>query len=129
MNERDDPQRHVDAKPRFRLRRASVYAFVAVVVLSVASLLFRPSRDGKSLYVANRGSHKVHGARKGISVPPALAEQVTGLWRAIATGEVQIPGMTPTSRDGVGGVKFSDQDEDSTDGRPSIFHGRLSKVF
>ena len=32
-----------------------------------------PSRDGKKLYVANRGSHKIHGPRGGPGMPEMLA--------------------------------------------------------
>jgi len=48
VNESRDTRHGVRTEARFRVRRASVYALVAVVALSVASLLWRPGRDGQS---------------------------------------------------------------------------------
>jgi hypothetical protein len=70
----------------------------------------------------------LHGA-KGLQIPPDLKEHVVGMWTALASGTIQIPGMTPTARTAVGGVSWSDTSTTSTDGRPSIFTGRLRKVY
>ena len=42
-----------------------------------------PSRDGKLLYVANRGSHEIHGKRNGngsVSVIDFASEKVVATW-------------------------------------------------
>jgi YVTN family beta-propeller protein len=42
-----------------------------------------PSRDGKSLYVVNRGSHKIHGPRGGegsVAVIDFASERITARW-------------------------------------------------
>jgi hypothetical protein len=71
----------------------------------------------------------IYGGRAGIQVPEGLATQAVGLWKAMATGEVQIPGMTPTARDAVGGVKFTDSSTSSTSSRPVVFAASLHRVF
>src|SRR4029434_10677690 len=42
-----------------------------------------PSRDGKKLYVANRGSNKIHGAKGGpgsVSVVDFATEKIDATW-------------------------------------------------
>ena len=59
-----------------------------------------PSRDGKSLYVANRGSHKIHGARLGnggVSVIDFATEKVVARWAVPGGGS---PDMGNVSADG-----------------------------
>ena len=59
-----------------------------------------PSRDGKRLYVANRGSHKVHGARKGnggVAVIDFVTEKVVARWAVPGGGS---PDMGNVSADG-----------------------------
>jgi len=59
-----------------------------------------PSRDGKSLYVANRGSHKIHGARLGnggVSVIDFATEKVVVRWAVPGGGS---PDMGNVSADG-----------------------------
>lgn len=46
------------------------------------------------------------GCRHGLEVPPAI-QQAINLLEAIRTGSLPIPGMTPSTSGGVGGVKFS----------------------
>lgn len=67
------------------------------------------------------------GIRRGLKVDDQVERHVVNMWRAIATGDVQIPGLTPTARDGIGGVVFSDSSAGS--GREPAFAGKLSKVF
>jgi YVTN family beta-propeller protein len=59
-----------------------------------------PSRDGKRLYVANRGSHKIHGARLGnggVTVIDFASEQVVARWGVPGGGS---PDMGNVSADG-----------------------------
>jgi YVTN family beta-propeller protein len=59
-----------------------------------------PSRDGKKLYVANRGSHKIHGAKGGpgsVSVVDFATEKVEATWQVPGGGS---PDMGNVSADG-----------------------------
>lgn len=59
-----------------------------------------PSRDGKQLYVANRGSHKIHGPRNGdgsVSVIDFASEKVVARWGVPGGGS---PDMGNVSADG-----------------------------
>ena len=59
-----------------------------------------PSRDGKSLYVANRGSHKIHGAKLGnggVAVIDFATEKVVARWGVPGGGS---PDMGNVSADG-----------------------------
>jgi YVTN family beta-propeller protein len=59
-----------------------------------------PSRDGKKLYVANRGSHKIHGAKGGpgsVSVMDFATRKVEATWPVPGGGS---PDMGNVSADG-----------------------------
>ncbi len=59
-----------------------------------------PSRDGRKLYVANRGSHKIHGVRGGpgsVSVVDFATEKVEATWPVPGGGS---PDMGNVSADG-----------------------------
>ena len=59
-----------------------------------------PSRDGKSLYVANRGSHKIHGPKNGnggVAVIDFASEKVVARWGVPGGGS---PDMGNVSADG-----------------------------
>ena len=59
-----------------------------------------PSRDGRSLYVANRGSHKIHGARLGdggVTVIDFASEKIVARWGVPGGGS---PDMGNVSADG-----------------------------
>ena len=59
-----------------------------------------PSRDGKQLYVANRGSHKIHGPRNGngsVVVIDFASEQIVARWSVPGGGS---PDMGNVSADG-----------------------------
>ena len=59
-----------------------------------------PSRDGKSLYVANRGSHKIHGPKGGnggVTVIDFATEKVVARWGIPGGGS---PDMGNVSADG-----------------------------
>jgi DNA-binding beta-propeller fold protein YncE len=59
-----------------------------------------PSRDGKLLYVANRGSHQIHGSRRGnggVAVIDFATEKVVARWGVPGGGS---PDMGNISADG-----------------------------
>lgn len=59
-----------------------------------------PSRDGKQLYVANRGTHKIHGKRRGkgsVTVIDFASEKVVAQWPIPGGGS---PDMGNVSVDG-----------------------------
>ena len=59
-----------------------------------------PSRDGKQLYVANRGSHKIHGSRLGnggVAVIDFASEKIVARWAVPGGGS---PDMGNVSADG-----------------------------
>ena len=59
-----------------------------------------PSRDGKKLYVANRGSHRIHGVKGGpgsVSVVDFATEKVEATWPVPGGGS---PDMGNVSADG-----------------------------
>jgi YVTN family beta-propeller protein len=59
-----------------------------------------PSRDGRKLYVANRGSHKIHGVRGGpgsVSVVDFATDKVEATWPVPGGGS---PDMGNVSADG-----------------------------
>jgi len=59
-----------------------------------------PSRDGKLLYVANRGSHKIHGSRLGnggVAVIDFATEKIVARWAVPGGGS---PDMGNISADG-----------------------------
>jgi hypothetical protein len=49
---------------------------------------------------------KALGYKKGMQLPPLIAEQVNLLVQ-VQDGRVPIPGKTPSGQDAIGGVKFS----------------------
>ena len=59
-----------------------------------------PSRDGKSLYITFRGTHKIHGARKGpggVAVMDFATQKITAQWAIPGGGS---PDMGNVSADG-----------------------------
>lgn len=73
---------------------------VGFVQVGVASHGLYPSRDGKRLYIANRGSHKIHGRPKGpgsVSVLDFATNKVIAHWPVPGGGS---PDMGNVSNDG-----------------------------
>jgi sugar lactone lactonase YvrE len=73
---------------------------VGFIATGVAAHGLYPSRDGKKLYVANRGSHRIHGPRKGpgsVTVIDFDSEKVVAQWRVPGGGS---PDMGNVSADG-----------------------------
>jgi DNA-binding beta-propeller fold protein YncE len=73
---------------------------IGFIATGVAAHGLYPSRDGKSLYVANRGSHKIHGTRKGpgsVTVVDFTTEKAMVTWPIPGGGS---PDMGNVSADG-----------------------------
>ena len=73
---------------------------VGFITTGVAAHGLYPSRDGKRLYVANRGSHKIHGPRKGpgsVTVIDFSTDKVIAQWPVPGGGS---PDMGNVSADG-----------------------------
>lgn len=73
---------------------------IGFVATGVAAHGLYPSRDGKQLYVANRGSHKIHGAKKGpgsVTVLDFATDTVVAQWPVPGGGS---PDMGNVSADG-----------------------------
>jgi YVTN family beta-propeller protein len=70
------------------------------IATSIGAHGLYPSRDGKRLYVANRGSHKIHGSRLGnggVTVIDFATEKVVARWPVPGGGS---PDMGNVSADG-----------------------------
>jgi YVTN family beta-propeller protein len=79
---------------------AASFKEVGFLQTGVATHGLYPSRDGKFLYAANRGSHKIHGPRKGpgsVSVIDFATEKVVANWPVPGGGS---PDMGNVSADG-----------------------------
>lgn len=73
---------------------------VGFIATGVAAHGLYPSRDGKQLYVANRGSHRIHGPRKSpgsVTVIDFATEKVTAHWPIAGGGS---PDMGNVSANG-----------------------------
>ncbi|MDO8284941.1 MAG: YncE family protein [Rhodoferax sp.] len=73
---------------------------VGFITTGVAAHGLYPSRDGKKLYVANRGSHKIHGPRNGpgsVTVIDFSTDKVIAQWPVPGGGS---PDMGNVSADG-----------------------------
>ena len=75
-------------------------SYVGFISTGIGAHGLYPSRDGKSLYVANRGSHKIHGPKLGnggVSVIDFATEKVVARWPVPGGGS---PDMGNVSADG-----------------------------
>ena len=73
---------------------------VAFIPTGIGAHGLYPSRDGKSLYVANRGSHEIRGAKLGdggVTVIDFATEKITARWPVPGGGS---PDMGNVSADG-----------------------------
>lgn len=73
---------------------------VGFIVTGIGAHGLYPSRDGRLLYVANRGSHKVHGPKNGdggVAVIDFATEKVVARWGVPGGGS---PDMGNVSADG-----------------------------
>jgi YVTN family beta-propeller protein len=79
---------------------AATFTEVGFITTGVAAHGLYPSRDGKSLYIANRGSHKIHGPRHGpgsVTVLDFATEKIVKRWVIPGGGS---PDMGNVSADG-----------------------------
>ena len=102
-------------------------AMVDTALVNAGYAIPESAPDAVKLATLGAALPLLKGLRRGLRVNDQLERHVVSMWRAIATGEVQVPGMVPAARDGVGGVVFSDSSAGS--GRASVFSGKLSKIY
>ena len=79
---------------------AESFKQVGFIATSIGAHGLYPSRDGKSLYVANRGSHRIHGPKLGnggVTVIDFATEKITARWAVPGGGS---PDMGNVSADG-----------------------------
>jgi YVTN family beta-propeller protein len=79
---------------------ADSFKQVGFIATSIGAHGLYPSRDGTRLYVANRGSHKIHGSRLGnggVTVIDFATEKVLARWPVPGGGS---PDMGNVSADG-----------------------------
>jgi YVTN family beta-propeller protein len=79
---------------------AASFTKVGFIATGVGAHGLYPSRDGRRLFVANRGSHKIHGPRNGagsVTVIDFASEQVVARWGIPGGGS---PDMGNVSADG-----------------------------
>jgi DNA-binding beta-propeller fold protein YncE len=79
---------------------AATLTEVGYIVTGLGAHGLYPSRDGTQLYVANRGSHRIHGGKKGdggVTVVDFATEKVVAYWPVPGGGS---PDMGNVSADG-----------------------------
>ena len=79
---------------------AESFTQVGFIATGVGAHGLYPSRDGKKLYVANRGSHKIHGPKLGdggVTVIDFASEKIVARWAVPGGGS---PDMGNVSADG-----------------------------
>ena len=79
---------------------AESFKEVGFITAGVASHGLYPSRDGKLLYIANRGSHKIHGSPNGpgsVAVLDFATDKIVARWPVPGGGS---PDMGNVSADG-----------------------------
>ena len=79
---------------------AESFKEVGFITAGVASHGLYPSRDGKLLYIANRGSHKIHGSPNGpgsVAVLDFATDKIVAQWPVPGGGS---PDMGNVSADG-----------------------------
>ena len=77
-----------------------LFTQVGFIATGIGAHGLYPSRDGKKLYVANRGSHKIHGSRLGnggVVVIDFATEKIAARWPVPGGGS---PDMGNVSADG-----------------------------
>ena len=76
---------------------AASFTKVGFIATGVGAHGLYPSRDGKQLYVANRGSHKIHGARNGagsVTVIDFATEKIVARWGIPGGGSPDMGNVT-----------------------------------
>jgi YVTN family beta-propeller protein len=76
---------------------AAAFKETAFIATGVAAHGLYPSRDGKELYIANRGSHRIHGPRHGpgsVSVMDFASEKIVANWAIPGGGSPDMGNVT-----------------------------------
>jgi YVTN family beta-propeller protein len=76
---------------------AAAFKETAFIATGVAAHGLYPSRDGKKLYIANRGSHRIHGPRHGpgsVSVMDFASEKIVANWAVPGGGSPDMGNVT-----------------------------------
>jgi YVTN family beta-propeller protein len=76
---------------------AASFTETAFIGTGVAAHGLYPSRDGKKLYVANRGSHRIHGPRKGpgsVTVLDFATDKIVANWNVPGGGSPDMGNVT-----------------------------------
>jgi YVTN family beta-propeller protein len=79
---------------------AGSFRQIAFIATGIGAHGLYPSRDGKDLFVANRGTHRIHGARNGagsVTVLDFATGRIVAQWRIPGGGS---PDMGNVSADG-----------------------------
>ena len=76
---------------------AAAFKETAFISTGVAAHGLYPSRDGKRLYIANRGSHRIHGPRRGpgsVAVMDFASEKIVANWVVPGGGSPDMGNVT-----------------------------------
>jgi YVTN family beta-propeller protein len=76
---------------------AASFKETSFITTGVAAHGLYPSRDGKKLYVSNRGSHKIHGPRKGpgsVAVLDFATDKIVATWPVPGGGSPDMGNVT-----------------------------------
>jgi len=76
---------------------AAAFKETAFITTGVAAHGLYPSRDGRKLYIANRGSHKIHGPRKGpgsVTVLDFATDKIVATWPVPGGGSPDMGNVT-----------------------------------
>jgi YVTN family beta-propeller protein len=76
---------------------AATFTEIGFITTGVAAHGLYPSRDGTKLYIANRGSHKIHGPRNGpgsVSVMDFATEKIVANWKVPGGGSPDMGNVT-----------------------------------
>jgi hypothetical protein len=97
--------------------RAAVQAAAQVAGYSIGNT---STNDMVQLLTLGQWFFFAAGMRKGIETPPAIQASIDKL-AEVRDGRWPLPGLSPSTEDGVGGSKFSDTSETSTASRHAYF--------
>ena len=100
-----------------KLARAEVQAAAQVAGYTISNT---STNDMVQWLAAAQWFRFAGGLKKGLNVPEAVQIAINDL-ELVRKGEKPIPGLSPSTEDGIGGTKFSETSEDSETSRPQYF--------
>lgn len=111
-----------DARVRAALRTAGYTPpSDAELTAMLASSDEEQAAQGRTIKLACFGAFlRWASGRKATPVPQEYADSVA-IVRRIEQGDIRFPALAITERDAIGGVDFSESDEDVTDNRAPVF--------